>query len=106
MNGFFVIPLSKEDKTHALVISSCGDKAVRWEHVSARVCVEKYHGKLKERCPTWGEMCLLKDIFFKEDEVVVQYHPKKEDYVNIHPNVLHLWRPLDADIPTPPKAAV
>lgn len=36
-----------------------------------------------------------KDMFFKEDEIVVQYHPAKSEYVNNMPNCLHLWRPTN-----------
>lgn len=69
-----------------------------WEHVS----VHRANGKI----PTWEEMCAIKDFFFKEEEVVVQYHPKKSEYVNIHQGCLHLWRPLNEKMPTPPKIFV
>lgn len=68
-----------------------------WDHVSV---------SHKNRCCTWEEMCKIKDIFFYEYEWVVQYHPAKEDYVNIHPYVLHLWRPQNETIPIPPKEFV
>ena len=77
-----------------------------WEHVSARTAVKKYHGRMLERAPTWDEMCLLKEIFWGDDECVMQLHPKKADYVNQHPCVLHLWKPIGIEIPTPPKIAV
>ena len=64
-----------------------------WDHVSA---------SYSSRCPTWEEMCILKDIFFPPDEVAVQYHPAAADYVNIHPFVLHIWRPQNETIPCPP----
>ena len=106
MNGFFVIPLSKEDQTFALVLSGESNNEIKWEHVSARIGYTKYHGKLAERIPTWEEMCLLKDLFWGEDEVVMQLHPAKSEYVNDNPNVLHLWKPTDCKIPTPPKVCV
>lgn len=106
MSGFFVIPLSKEDKTFALVISSEGNEEIPWEHVSARVAFAKYHGKLKERVPTWDEMCAIKKLFWRDDEVVMQLHPAETEYVNINPNVLHLWRPTKLPIPVPPLALV
>lgn len=56
--------------------------------------------------PDWDTMCVIKDIFFDEDEVVIEYHPAKRDYVNIAEHCLHLWRPQNCDIPTPPKAFV
>ena len=42
--------------------------------------------------PTWEQMCELKDIFFYQEEMAVQIHPKASEYVN---NVLHLWRCID-----------
>lgn len=70
-----------------------------WEHVS----VSPFK---KSHTPTWEEMCSLKDTFFHDDEVVVQYHPAKSEYVNNMPNCLHLWRPLDEQMPTPPSIMV
>lgn len=64
-----------------------------WDHVSV---------SLKNRCPTWDEMCAVKDIFFSENECCVEYHPAKKDYVNLHPYCLHIWKPQLVDMPTPP----
>lgn len=68
-----------------------------WDHVSVTPCNRK-----RQSCPTWDEMCAIKDMFFGDDECVVQYHPPKEDYVNQYPYCLHLWRPIGVDIPRPP----
>ena len=57
-------------------------------------------------CPTWDEMCAIKDMFFGEDERVMQFHPPKSEYINNHPYCLHLWRPIDAEIPRPPAFMV
>lgn len=104
MNGFFVIPISHRD--YALVIASSGNlEAMPWEHVSVRIA-EKRNKKLKERIPTWDEMCLVKEIFWGDDECVMQLHPRAVDYVNFHPLVLHLWKPQHVEIPVPPKVAV
>ena len=48
------------------------------------------------RLPTWEEMCFVKDIFWDEEEEVVQIHPKKSHYVNLT-EALHLWRPVNGD---------
>ena len=48
--------------------------------------------------PTWEDMCALKDIFFEDEEVVLQFHPRKSQYVNIMNNCLHLWRPKDIEL--------
>ncbi len=76
-NGYFEIPyMSKKLR----VLSSDG---MRWDHVSV---------SLPNRCPTWKEMCFIKDLFFSKDETVVQFHPKQSEYVNCHKYCLHLWR--------------
>jgi hypothetical protein len=104
MTGYFVIPVAED--AWALTIASPGNELMPWEHVSARIGYKKYHGKMAERLPTWDEMCLLKEIFWDNDECVMQLHPKESDYVNQHPLVLHLWKPVGMEIPTPPKVAV
>lgn len=48
--------------------------------------------------PTWDQMCILKDLFFNEDEECVQIHPKAEHYVNIKKNCLHLWHRVDGTL--------
>lgn len=68
-----------------------------WDHVSV---------SHKNRCPTWAEMCIIKDIFFDEEECCVEYHPAKSKYVNIYPNCLHIWKPQNRSIPVPPKVFV
>ena len=68
-----------------------------WDHVSVSPCNRK-----RQTCPTWDEMCAIKDMFFEPEETVIQYHPPKSDYVNNHPYCLHLWRPTTQEIPRPP----
>lgn len=62
-----------------------------WEHVS----VSPYNGKM----PTWDDMCEIKDLFWNDDEAVIQIHPKKSEYVNIVDNCLHLWRNKEMELP-------
>lgn len=57
-----------------------------WEHVSMND---------KRVTPTWEDMCELKNIFWRDDEVVVQYHPAESDYVNNLKHCLHLWKPIE-----------
>lgn len=68
-----------------------------WEHVSV---------SYPNRCPTWEEMCKVKDMFWNEDECVVEYHPPKSERVNKHPYCLHLWRKVGEDFELPPKEYV
>lgn len=65
-----------------------------WEHVSIAYA---------NRTPTWDEMCKVKDMFWNDNECVVQYHPPKSEYVNLHPYCLHLWRQIGNEFQTPPK---
>ncbi len=93
--GFGYIRLPRNNKTgftKATIIWSWGDG---WEHVS--VC------PLNGSMPTWDDMCLIKDMFWKDEECVVQYHPPKSEYVNNMPNCLHLWKPLFEEMPMPPS---
>lgn len=78
-NGAFVIR-SQKLKYPLSVIASDG---LGWDHVSVSTPV---------RCPTWQEMCFIKDLFWDEEDAIVQFHPPKSLYVNNHPFCLHLWR--------------
>ena len=63
-----------------------------WEHVS-------FMPYNKNKLPSWEDMCQLKDVFWEDEEAVIQIHPKKSEYVNVVENCLHLWR--NKDIPLP-----
>jgi hypothetical protein len=60
----------------------------------------------RSRIPTWKEMAYVKDALWDDEDVVVQYHPRKSEYVNVHPHVLHLWHPRHLVLPTPPAILV
>ncbi len=68
-----------------------------WDHVSVST---------RTRCPTWAEMCAVKDLFFRPDECCVEYHPAEADYVNRHPYCLHIWKPQNEALPKPPRVFV
>lgn len=80
------------------VSDQCG-----WEHVSVTAIVRK---NTYPRTPTWSEMCKVKDLFWDEEDVVVQFHPRKSEYVDNHKYCLHLWRKSGVDIETPPVELV
>ena len=88
--GFFSL---HHPRTMAKIKAMVGD-GLGWDHVSVSIAGE-------ERCPTWEEMCWVKDQFFEPSEAVMQIHPRIEDYVDYHPYCLHLWRPQDEFIPLP-----
>ncbi len=89
--GLFIIPFEGYDLK---VIASNG---AGWDHVSV---------SLANRCPNWREMCFIKQLFWDDYECVMQLHPKKSEYINMHKYCLHLWRPQDVEIPQPPSILV
>lgn len=90
-NGRFIIT-SPEGIVFQVIASDGGG----WEHVSVTTA-------RKKRCLTWEEMCFIKNLFWDPDEDVIQYHPARKDYINVHPTVLHLWKPIGIELPKPPK---
>lgn len=86
-NGAFIID-------NLRIIASDGEA---WEHVSVST---------SSRCPTWDEMCFVKGLFWSEEDCVVQFHPPKSEYVNVHPYCLHLWRKVGSEFETPPSLMV
>lgn len=70
-----------------------------WEHVS----VSPYQRSVT---PTWDDMCRIKEIFFGDNEAVIQIHPPKDEYVNNVENCLHLWRCTYKEMVLPPSCLV
>jgi hypothetical protein len=105
--GAFKIPPHKFGKTgftrtlKVIASSAAVEVGVPWEHVS----VSLWNAR---SCPSWDEMCLVKELFWEPEACVVQYHPPASNYVNVHPGCLHLhlWRPTAETIPMPPTFAV
>ena len=92
-NGQFVILREKHD---VIILCQASD-GYEWEHVSVST---------NKRCPNWHEMCMIKDLFWDEEDCVIQYHPPKSKYINNNPHVLHLWRPINQEIIRPPLILV
>ncbi len=90
-NGAFKVTVGNKGLT---VVASDG---MGWDHVSV---------SRPDRCPTWDEMCAIKDLFFDPEEWVVQYHPAHSAYIEDHPYCLHLWRPQNAELPQPEQIMV
>lgn len=78
--------------TRLKILSSGPDDNTGWEHVSVST---------EHRPPNWQEMCFVKDVFWEDEECVMQLHPPRSQYVNCHEYCLHLWRPIDGKIPMP-----
>ena len=92
--GWFEIP-SIQSGVLRVMVAPIDDP--EWQHVS----ISKKH-----KCPTWEEMCFVKDLIWGDDSVVVQFHPKKSEYINNAETCLHLWCYKMGDFPTPPSIRV
>ena len=92
-NGAFLIdsPICNRE---LFVLASDG---MGWEHVSV---------SLKNRCPNWPEMCHIKNLFWSEEDIIVQFHPRKSEYIDNHPFCLHLWKNKTKSFPTPDSILV
>ena len=95
------IPHSAHGKNYGIfrigplhVISSGSIREDEWEHVSVSTA---------RRTPSWQEMVKVKDLFWRDDETVVQFHPAKSDYVNTHQYCLHMWRKRGVEVELPPR---
>lgn len=99
-NGCFEIPDPKGGTTSLWVL--CSDQQ-GWEHVSVS---GRYKSLQSTFLPTWDDMCLIKSLFWDDEDCVVQYHPPKSEYVNCHPHVLHLWKQVGKEYPMPPSIMV
>lgn len=94
-NGAFIIPSPHQPDVLLCIVSDGGG----WDHLSAHG--ESGGGQMFT--PSWDDMAFLKELFFEDDEVVMQLHPAKKYYINCEPHTLHLWRSQEKDIPTPPR---
>jgi hypothetical protein len=91
--GAFMVP-SSDDGVPLRIIAATG---MGWDHVSV---------SRGDRAPTWSEMEQVKRAFFEDWEIAMQLHVPPSQHINCHPHCLHIWRPLDCTIPTPPQVLV
>lgn len=87
-NGMFIVP------HFGLTLNCMASDGQGWEHVSVTI-------NESNKPPMWEVMDYVKDLFWDAEDCVLQYHPPKSVYVNIHPHCLHLWKPIGIDIPIP-----
>lgn len=92
--GLFFIPTRPGQPPLKVLCSPLGES--EWDHVSV---------SLPNRCPTWEEMCKVKDLFLG-DKTCIQIHPPKSEYVNNHSYCLHLWSLNGREMPLPPSGLV
>lgn len=96
--GAFIVPARVAGR--ALKIIASDGEETGWEHVSVSLA------ERPDRCPSWDEMCLVKSLFWNENEAIVQFHPPKSEYVNAHAGCLHLWKCVSQQFPMPPSILV
>lgn len=87
-NGHFLVPMEGE-----LWLVQISD-GMGWKHISISNAQKKV-------LPNWTVMSRMKDAFFADDEWAVQYFPAKEDYINSCEWCLHIWSPLNEQLPVP-----
>lgn len=92
-NGFFCLVLN------GLPIKCIVSDGMGWQHVSVSIANST-------NPPSWSVMCQVKDLFWNDEDWVVQFHPAKSEYVNNHPGVLHLWRCTTQAFPQPDRIMV
>lgn len=87
------------------VISCPGSDEYPYDHVSTHLRMLG-SDEFVERTPTWEEMIYIKHLFFDEEEAAFQIAPPASTYINIHPYVLHWWRPIKEVWSMPPVEMV
>ena len=88
--GAFFVPSPVDGKDMRVIASS----ADGWDHVSV---------SRMTRCPYWPEMEAVRKLFLGANVAAMQLHLPDSEHINYHPYCLHIWRPMDGDIPRPPE---
>jgi len=86
-------------RINGLDIRCIASDGMGWQHVSVSILGSR-------NTPSWSIMCQIKDLFWGDDEWVIEFHPPASEYVNMHPGCLHMWRPTSATLPTPDSLMV
>jgi len=86
-NGVFIF------SNNGYEISCIASDGIGWEHVSVTIN--------RNRTPSWETMHFVKTVFWDDEDTVMQLHPSKSQYVNQHPNCLHLWKQINFELPLP-----
>lgn len=90
--GAFFVPNRPSITPLKVICSPFDDKSQTWQHVSV---------SLPNRTPFWSEMVKVKDLFWEEEDTVLQFHPPKSKYVNNMKFCLHMWKHNSMDFPVP-----
>ena len=73
-----------------IVSAAIYDDGKEWLHVSF---------SRKSKMPTYADLQLVKREFIGSDKKAIMVFPEQGNYVNIHPNCLHLWYSAEAPVP-------
>lgn len=102
--AFEIHGMYKKQAAYFYVIAIDGEGLGQgWEHVSVH---GRYTNNGAEFTPNWEVMSKIKDLFWDEEDCVVEFHPPKSEYVNRHIHTLHLWRNPKHPISLPPKELI
>lgn len=79
---------ARKGRQTVIVSNAREDDGRVWTHLS--ICG---HGRL----PTWSELVEAKEAFLGTDSKAIQVIPPRSEYVNLNPDVLHLFVCIDSD---------
>jgi len=88
-HGTFLVPYQVAAAPRVLLRVLVGQGG-GWDHVSVGV-------QGGSRTPTWEEMEFVRTLFFRDDETAMQLSVPRAEHINLHPGVLHWWRPQTAE---------
>lgn len=90
--------------------SSYGPAGAKWRHniamsMTVIVTVGVYDDEVwihasiahERRVPEYADLVKLKEEFIGKDRKAIMVFPPADEHVNIHPNALHLFSPVDND---------
>lgn len=82
---------------------TCGDVRVIWSVAKELDDRHWLHVSVSRstRLPSYSDMTRVKDLFIGDDAIAYSVFAPDAQHVNIHQNCLHLWAPLDGDLPLP-----
>lgn len=52
----------------------------------------------RSRIPSYEDLDWVRKAFIGDDVESIQVFPRKEEYVNLHPNTLHLWHCYEREL--------
>ena len=76
----------RRQRQQSVIISGGYRGDEQWVHVSTA---------MPSRLPTWEEFSEVKRVFMGPDLTAIQVFPPQAEYVNVHPNCLHLYARMD-----------